>query len=124
VTNALNANGLQSYALPSAHHFNSIVNRRAPDMAIQHRLGILSQRRFGFDLVNRVACCLTSLEQLGQTRQFAVHTNHYLKSAETCSRQVFSKIAAAVPRLTSALSSELFPVPAKDDAGVEIVQIL
>jgi hypothetical protein len=53
----------KTYALPSVHHFNSIVNRRAPDMAIQHRLGILSQRRFGSNFVNRVACRLTSLEQ-------------------------------------------------------------
>jgi hypothetical protein len=30
-------------------------------MAIQHRLGILSQRRFGGNFINRVACCLTSL---------------------------------------------------------------
>jgi hypothetical protein len=51
----------KTYALPSVHHINSIVNRRASDMAIQHRLGILSQRRFGFNFLNRVACCLTSL---------------------------------------------------------------
>ena len=30
-----------TYALTSFHHFDSSVNRRAPDMAIQHRLGIL-----------------------------------------------------------------------------------
>jgi hypothetical protein len=53
----------KTYALTSVHHFDSSVNRRAPDMAIQHRLGILSQRRFGFNFGNRVACCLTSLGQ-------------------------------------------------------------
>ena len=87
----------KTYALTSVHHFNSSVNRRAPDMAIQHRLGILSQRRFGFNLGNRVACCLTSLGQQRQTRQFAVHGKHYLKSAETRCRQSVGKIAAAVP---------------------------
>jgi hypothetical protein len=65
----------KTYALPSVHHFDSSVNRRAPDMAIQRRLGILSQRRFGSNFVNRVTCCLTSLEH----RQLAVHSNHYLK---------------------------------------------
>jgi hypothetical protein len=50
-----------TYALTSFHHFDSSVNRRAPDMAIQHRLGILPQRRFGGNFVNRVACCLASL---------------------------------------------------------------
>jgi hypothetical protein len=51
----------KTYALPSVHHFNSSFNRRAPDMAIQRGLGILSQRRFGVGVVNRAACCLTSL---------------------------------------------------------------
>jgi hypothetical protein len=69
----------KSYALPSVHHFNSIVNRRASDMAIQHRLGILSQRRLGFNFVNRVACCFTSLEQSRQTRQLTVHREHYFE---------------------------------------------
>ena len=54
----------KTYALTSVHHFNSSVNRRAPDMAIQHRLGILPQRRFGGNFINRVACCLTSLGQI------------------------------------------------------------
>ena len=81
----------KTYALTSVHHFDSSVNRRASDMAIQHRLGILSQRRFGFNFDNRVACCLTSLGQQRQTRQVAVHSNHYLKLAETRCRQALAK---------------------------------
>jgi len=51
----------KTYALPSLHHTDSFVNRRPSGMAVQHRLGILPQWRFGFDFVNRAACCLTSL---------------------------------------------------------------
>ena len=41
----------KTYALPSVHHLNSIVNRRAPDMAIQHRLGILPSGGLGLILL-------------------------------------------------------------------------
>jgi hypothetical protein len=54
-----------TYALTSFHHFDSSVNRRAPDMAIQHWLGILSQRRFGFNFGNRLLE-LTSLGNSGR----------------------------------------------------------
>ena len=51
----------KNYALPSVYRSDSLVNRSVADLAIQHRLGILPQRRFGFYLPYRVACCLTSL---------------------------------------------------------------
>ena len=51
----------KNYALPSFYRSGSLVNRRVADLAIQHRLGILSQRRFGSCLPYRVACRLASL---------------------------------------------------------------
>ena len=41
----------KTYALPSVHHFNSIVNRRAPDMAIQYSLGYYPSGGLGLILL-------------------------------------------------------------------------
>ena len=57
----------KNYASSSVYRSDSLVNRRVADLAIQHRLGILPQRRFGFYLPYRVACRLASLARRGVT---------------------------------------------------------
>ena len=94
----------KTYALPSVHHFNSSVNRRAPDVAIQHRLGVLSQRRFGFNLVNRVACCFTSLAS-AKPSQHAIACTRLVHWR--CPQRVGETAAALQPDISA--FGDLFP---------------
>jgi hypothetical protein len=106
----------KTYALPSVHHFNSSVNRRAPDVAIQHRLGVLSQRRFGFNLVNRVACCFTSLASAKPSQHAIactkvrrlVFSNALVKQLRLCSL-ISAPSAICSHRLAAAIRSTFRP---------------
>jgi len=93
-----------TYALPSVHHFNSSVNRRAPDMAVQHRLGILSQRRFGFNFVNRVACCFAAIAS-AKPSQHAIACTRLVHWR--CPQHVGETAAALQPDISA--FGDLFP---------------
>lgn len=58
-----------NYALPSLHHTNPVDNRCIAHVAIQHRLGILSQRGHRFHFVSRVTCCFVALEAAEASRR-------------------------------------------------------
>ena len=90
-----------TYALPSVHHFNSSLNRRASDMAIQHRLGILSQRRFGLNFGNRVACCLTSLALRSDPPRATTDIGPFgqRRTVRSDDPQRIGKLSTALPRV-------------------------
>lgn len=100
----------KTYALPSVHRFNFIVNRRAPDMAIQHRLGILSQRRFGFNLINRVACCLTAIASATPSQR-AIACSRLVPGGTRCPQHVGETPAALQPDISA--FSDLFSFPSE-----------
>lgn len=101
----------KTYALPSVHHFNSSVNRRATNMAIQRRLGILPQRRFGLNFVNRVACCLTSLALAKRAQHATANivgrivegSPRRLVNGLGCLPQRYTEYFAAEPRVSQIL---------------------
>jgi hypothetical protein len=53
-----------TYALHPAFDPATVATRRVADVAVQHRLGILSQRRFGSNSPNRVTCRFTSIGRI------------------------------------------------------------